>query len=159
MPDNTIGWIDLHYLVNNSNSKVSNSIQVKENSNQFNFSLLGSWSSNFATGYSIVDWIGFLSTENWKFLLLLLLMFFLMSWCSSSLSWSSTVVFVARVFTVLRMKWVILVAGGVCRKRGCWWRWYFLQSSVLGSATVGFFVCLLCKLFWSLVGWEFMVLL
>ena len=27
-----------------------NSIQVKENSNQFNFSLLGSLSSNFATG-------------------------------------------------------------------------------------------------------------
>ena len=120
MPDNTVGWIDLHYLVNNSNSKVSNSIQVKENSNQFNFSLLGSWSSNFATGYSIVDWIGFLPTENWKFLLLLLLMFFLMSWCSSSLSWSSTVVvFVERVFTALRMKWVILVAGGVCQKLGC----------------------------------------
>ena len=64
MPDNTVGRIDLHYLVNNSNSKVSNSIQVKENSNQFNFSLLGSLSSSFAAGYLIVDWIGFLPTEN-----------------------------------------------------------------------------------------------
>ena len=118
MPDNTVGRIDLHYLVNNSNSKVSNSIQVKENSNQFKFSLLGTWSSNFTTGYSIIDWIDFLPTENWKFLLLLLLMFFLMSWCSSSLSWSSTVVvFVEQAFTALRMKWVILVAGGVGQKR------------------------------------------
>ena len=72
----------------------------------------------FATG-KFNYWLHRLvADENWKFMLLLLLMFFLMSWCSSLLSWSSTVVFVERVFTALRMKWVILVAGGVGRKRG-----------------------------------------